>query len=181
MTRQVAVDDVGGVRVGVEVHDADVAVAVHVRHGGGSGPRDRVITAEDDRDDATGCDLMYPLADVGVADLGLAVWAIGIAIVHDLEVLEDLDVEIDVVGAGLVDEGPDRPGTEAGARSIGRGDVERRPNDRDVGLPGVELLGVGEERPLTEGRQAAEDIPELELLVHPGGEIAAWFVHRVVP
>ena len=44
---QVALDLVGGVGVRVEVHDADVAVAVHVGDRGRGGPGDRVVAAED--------------------------------------------------------------------------------------------------------------------------------------
>ena len=167
MAGEVAVDDVGGVGVGVEVDDADVAVAVHVGDGGGGGPRDRVVAAEDDRHDATGCDLVDARPDVGVAALGLAVRAVRVAVVDHLEVLEDLDAEVEVVGAGLVGQGADRPRAEAGAGAVGGGDVERRADDRDIGLPRVELLGIGEERPLPERGDPAEHVPQVELLVHP--------------
>ncbi len=132
---EVAVDDVGGVGVGVEVDDADVAVAVHVGDGGGGRPCDRVVAAEDDRHDAARGDLVHACADVGVAGLGLAVRAVGVAVVDDLEVIEDLDPEIEVIGARLVGQGPDRARPEPGAGAVGGGDVERRPDDRDVGLP----------------------------------------------
>ena len=114
---QVAVDEVGGVGMGVEVHDPDVAVAVHVGDRGGGRPGDRVVAAEDDRHDAAGGDLVHPLADVGVAGLGLAVRAERVAVVDDLEVVEDLDAQVEVVGAGLVGQRADRPRPEAGARA----------------------------------------------------------------
>ena len=118
------------------------------------------------------------VADVGVADLGLAVRAVGVAVVDDLEVVEDLDPEVEVVGAGLVGQRPDRPRAEPGAGPVRGGDVERRPDDRDVGLPRVELLGIGEERALAERADAAEHVSEVELLPHPGGErtIGRWSI-----
>ena len=181
MAREVAVDDVGGVGVGVEVDDPDVAVSVHVGDRGSSGPRDRMVAAENDRHDATRRDLVHALADVGVADLGLPMWAVGVAVVDDLEVFEDLDVEIDVVRARLVRSRSDRAWSETCARPVGCRDVERRPDDRDVGLPTVELRSVGEERALTERGQPAEHVTEFELLVHPGGEVADRVVHRREP
>ena len=130
---QVAVDDVGGVGVGVEVDDAHVAVAVDVGDGGGRRPRDGVVTAEDDRHDAPLGDLGDALADVGVADLGLAVRAVGVAEVDDLQPVEDLQAEVQVVRARLVGGRADRPGSEAGAGSVGRRDVERGADDGHVG------------------------------------------------
>jgi hypothetical protein len=49
---QIAVDDVGGVGVGVEMDDPDVSVAVHVGDGRGGRPGNRVVAAEHDRHDA---------------------------------------------------------------------------------------------------------------------------------
>ena len=161
---QVAVDDVGGVGVRVEVHDADVAVAVHVGDRGGRGPGDRVVAAEDDRHDAAGRDRVDALADVAVRHLGLAVRAVRVAEVDDLEPVEDLQPEVQVIGARLVGGGPDRPRTEPGARPVRGRDVERRADDRDVGLPGVELLELGQERPVTERREAR--VGQVELLGH---------------
>ncbi len=60
------VDDVRGVGVRVEVHDADVAVAVHVGHRRRGRPGDRVVAAEDDRHDAAGRHRVNALADVRV-------------------------------------------------------------------------------------------------------------------
>ena len=137
---QVALDDVGRVGVGVEVDDADVAVAVDVGDRGGAGPRDRVVAAEDDRHDAARGDGVDALADVGVRALGLAVRAVGVAEVDDLQPVEDLEAEVQVVRARLVRRGPDRPRPEAGAGAVRRRDVERGADDRHVGLPGVELL-----------------------------------------
>ena len=182
MAGEVAVDDVGGVGVGVEVDDADVAVAVHVGDGGGGRPGDRVVAAEDDRHDAAEATWCDPLADVGVAHLGLPVGAVGVAVVDDLEVVEDLEVEVDVVGAGLVGlrcgspaGRSGRPGRFVVAMSNGA------PTMATSGCQLVELFGIGEERALAERGQPAEHVAELELLVHPGGEVTAWLAHRGVP
>ena len=145
---------VGGVGVRVEVDDADVAVAVHVGDRGGGRPGDRVVPAEDDRHDAARRDGVDPLADVGVRHLGLAVRAVRVAEVDDLQPVEDLQPEIQVIGARLVGRGADRPRTEPGARPVGRGDVERRPDDGDVGPPGLELFDLGQERPMPERHDA---------------------------
>ena len=96
---EVAVDDVGGVGVGVEVDDADVAAAVVVGDGRGRRPGDRVVAAEDHGDDAPAGHLADPGPDVGVARLGLPVGAVGVAVVDDLQPVEDLDAEVEVVGA----------------------------------------------------------------------------------
>ena len=167
---QVAVDDVGGVGVGVEVDDADVAVAVHVGDRGGRGPGDRVVAAEDDRHDAARRDGVHAFADVGVRHLGLAVRAVRVAEVDDLEPVEDLQPEVQVIGARLVGGGPDRPRTEPGAGPVGGGDVERRADDRDVGLPRLELLGLGQERPVPERRHAG--VGQVELLGHARRKVA---------
>ncbi len=172
---QVAVDDVGGVGVGVEVDDADVAVAVDVGDGGGRRPRDRVVATEDHRHDAARCDLVDAGADVGVARLGLAVRAVGVAVVDHLDPLEDLDAEIEVIGARLVRQRTDRPRAEPGAGAVGGRDVERRADDGDVGLPFVELLGIGQERPLGERGEPAEHPADRELLLHAGAELASRF------
>ena len=172
MAGEVAVDDVGGVGVGVEMDDADVAVPVHVGDRRRGRPRDRVVAAEDDRHDAAPGDLVDPGLDVGVADFGLAVRAVGVAEVDDLEVVEDLDPEIHVIGPGLVGGGPDGAGAEPGAGPVGGRDVERGADDRHVGLPRVELLGVGQERPLPERRQPTEHVAEIQLLAHPRRQLA---------
>ena len=68
----------------------------------GGGPGDRVVTAQDDRHDAPRGDLAHSLLDVRVAGFGVAVRTMGVAVVDDFELVEDLDVEVHVVGAGLI-------------------------------------------------------------------------------
>ena len=62
--------------------------------------------------------------------------------------------EVEVVGPGLVGLGADGPRSEAGARAVGGADVERGADDGDVRAPGVELLGLGEERAVAERDQS---------------------------
>ena len=121
--------------------------------------------------EATACD---PLLDVGVRHLGLTVRAERVAEVDDLEPVEDLQPEIHVIGAGLVRGGPDRPRAEACAGTVRGRDVERCSDDGDVGLPRIELLGFGEERPVPERRQPR--VGQVELLGHAGRKLAVWLV-----
>ncbi len=129
-----------------------------------------MVAAEDDRHDPPARDLGNPAADVRVTSCGVAVGAVGVAEIDDVEVVEDLEVKINVVGACFVGERPDGARPEARPGAVGGRDVERRSDDGDVGGPLVELLRVGEEGTLAEGRQATEDVAELELLAHSGGE-----------
>jgi hypothetical protein len=173
VTGQVPVDDVGGVGVSVEVHDADVAVAVHVGHGGGRGPGDGVIPAEHDRHDAARGDRVLALLDVLVGHLGHPVRAEGVAEVHDLQPVEDLQAEVHVIGAGFVGRGADGARTEAGAGPVRGRDVERGADDRDVGSPRLELLHLGEERPMPERRQPG--VRQVDLLGHSRRQLAVRF------
>ena len=66
---QVALDPRRRCRRGVEVHDADVAVAVEIGDRGGGRPGDRVVAAEDHRHDAAAGDRAHALLDVGVGHL----------------------------------------------------------------------------------------------------------------
>ena len=98
--------------------------------------------------------------------------AVGVAVVDHLDPFEDLEAEIEVIGARLVRQRTDRPRAEPGAGPVGGRDVERRADDGDVGLPLVELFGVGQERPLGERGKPAEHPPDRELLLHPGAQLA---------
>ena len=65
----------------------------------------------------------------------------GIAVVDDLDVVEDLQPVAEVVRAGLVGVAAQAARAEAGTGPVGRAEIERGADDRDVGLPRVELLG----------------------------------------
>jgi hypothetical protein len=78
--------------------------------------------------------------------------------------------KIEVIGAGLVGRGADRPGTEPGARPVGRGDVERGSDDRGVGSPRLELADFGQERTVPERHHSG--VGQFELLGHAGRNVA---------
>src|SRR5690606_17527101 len=118
---------------------------------GRGGPRDRVVTADDERDDATAGHLAHALVDRGPGQLPHSVARDGVTVIDDLEVVEDLDAEIEVIGTGVVRVGPEGTWAETGARPEGRVVVPRGANDRDIGLPRVELLGLGQQWAHPEG------------------------------
>ena len=171
---QVALDLVGGVRVRVEMDDADIAVAMHIGDSGGRRPRDGMVTAQDHRHDATLGQGVHPFPDVVVGHLGLAVRTIGVAEVDDLEPVEDLQAEIHVVGARLIGGRPDRPRAEPGSRTVGGPDVERCTHDGGVRFPLVELCHLGQKRTMPERGQPR--IGEVELLGHSRRDLAAVIV-----
>ena len=100
------VDHVGGVRVGVEVDDSDLSPPARLGDRGRRRPGDRVVAAEDDREDAPICDLGHALADRPVRELDHAVGADGVAVVDDLQRVEQLDPEIEVERPRVVGERP---------------------------------------------------------------------------
>ena len=174
---QVAVDDVGGVGVGVEVDDADVAVAVDVGDGRGRRPRDRVVAAEDDRHDAARRRPGARARGCWRASLGLAVRAVGVAEVDDLEPVEDLQAEVEVVRAGLVAAGADRPWAEAGAGPVRR---RRRRTGRRRSPRRAATRRVARARSGTAAaRTSTPRVRQVELLLHAGRELPSRVVsHR---
>ena len=64
MTGQVAVDGVGGVGVGVEVHHADVAVSVDIGDRSCRRPGDGVVATHRERNDPAAGDLVHAALDV---------------------------------------------------------------------------------------------------------------------
>lgn len=128
-----------------------------------------MVATEHHGNDAARGNRVDPLADVGVRYLGLPVRAVRVTEIDHFEPVEDLETEIEVVGARFVGRGPDRPGTEPGARAVGRRDVERRTDDRHIGLPGVELGGLGQERPVPERDHAR--VRQVQLLGHAGRQL----------
>ena len=133
--------DVAGVGVRVEVDHHDVAVPVEVRDGGRGRPGDRVVAADDDGQDAATRDLGHAIEDGGLRELPHAVADDGIPVVDHLEVVEHLDAEIEVVRAGVVGVRAHRARAEAGARAVRGVVVPRGADDRDVGLPLIQLGG----------------------------------------
>lgn len=170
MAGEVAVDDVSGVGMRIEMDDADIPVAEHVGHGGGSGPGDRVIPAEHKRHDAASGDLVDTGTDIGVACRCVSVRTMRVTEVDDVEMVEDLDAEIEVVRARLMGSSSDRSRTESGPGAIGGREVEWGADHCNIGTPPVEILGIGHEGALGERLKPAEYISEFELLPHTGGE-----------
>ena len=114
--------------------------------------------------------------DGGLRQLPHAVADDRVAVVDDLEVVEDLDLQVEVVGAGVVGAGAHRPRAEAGARTVGGVVVPRGADDRDVGLPLVELRRLGEQRPHPE-RRGPHIRGSVELLAHAGRDVALRCTH----
>ena len=118
-----APQDGGRVGVGVEVDDPDVAVAEVVGHGGHVRMRQRVVAAEDDRDDARREDLVDALLDRGVAAGEVGGHALRVPVVDDRDrgervVLGDpVSVEAQAVDVTCEREGiaEGMPGRTAGA------------------------------------------------------------------
>lgn len=186
MARKVAVDGVGGVGVSVEMNDAYVAVAMNVSNRSGSWPGDGVVAPERDGDDAASGNLVHPVADVGEALIGITVRAVGITGVNNGQVVENLEVKVDVVGARFVGRCSDRTRPEPRTGTIGGADIEWGTHDGNVGLPLVEVLKIWNKGLLRECRQTAKDVAEVELFAHPRAQelvpIRQFFAHskRVV-
>ena len=117
-----------------------------------------------DRHDSAGHHCVDALANVAVRDLCQPMRTECVAEVDDLEPVEYLQPEVKMIGARLVCSCPDCPRTEPGTGPVGRRDVEWRPDDRDIGLPRVQLLELGQERPMTKRRETR--VGQIELLGH---------------
>ena len=91
-----------------------------VRRGdcGGGRPGDRVIAADDHRDDASLRDVADAGADRGVRLLGHAGQAHRVAVVDDAQHIERRDLELEMPLRGLIRRGADAAGTEPGARAV---------------------------------------------------------------
>ena len=100
--------------------------------------------------------------------------AIRVAEVDDFEPVEDLESQIQVIGARLVGGGANGARAEASARPVRGPDVERCPDDRHVGSPRLQLFDLGEEGPVPERCHAG--VSQLELLDHPRRKFALMFV-----
>ena len=101
-----------------------------------------------------------------------------VAVVDHLEVVEDLDAEVEVVGAGVVGRRAQGTRPEPGAGAVGDVAVPGGSDDRDVGLPGVELTGLGEQRSATEARRALERL-RVQLGAQPRRQVALRCTHGV--
>ncbi len=177
MTGQVAVDGVGRIGMGVEVDHPDISIAMDLGDRGGRGPGDGVVAAHRERDDVTAGDLVHPGPDVVETLLDHAVGAMGIAVVDDLDVIEDLQPVAEVVGARLVGVAAQAPRAEARTRSVGGAEIERSTDHGDVGLPGVELFRRGQQWSLGECHHRPECVPLVELLLVARRQVTLGFAH----
>src|SRR5664279_2942836 len=117
----------------VEVQQPYLAPAVLAGDGRRGGVGDRMVTADHHR---KGVRLQYVGdlgLDVAVGAVRLAVRAVRVAGVDDIQPVEDVQAEIEVVRAWVVGGGPDGPRAEAGTRPVGRVDVQRGAHDRGIG------------------------------------------------
>ena len=110
-----------------------------------------MVAAEDDREDAPVGDLGHSLADRRVRQLHHPVRADRVAVVDDLQLLEELDAKIEMECPRPVSERPKRPRAKSCAGTVGCRVVPGRSDDCYVRLPPVQLLGLGEQRPLSKG------------------------------
>src|SRR5690554_4154813 len=146
MARKVSVDVLCRIGVSVEVDHADVAETMVLGDRGRGGPGDGMVAAENHGNDAAARDLAHALLNRGARRLPHSVAHDRVAEVDDIEVVEHLYLKVEVVASRVVSVRPHRPGTEASARSVGRVVIPWGADDRDIGLPLIELLGLGQKR-----------------------------------
>ncbi len=147
---EVAVDDVGGVGVRVEVQQAELSPTDRFGDPGRRRPGDGMVTTDDHGDDPETRHAADLCADVAVRRLGLPGRATGVPGVHHVQPVEDLDAEVEMVGAGFVGERAQCPRAEACARSVCGPDVERRADHRDVRTASREIVERRHPRAVTE-------------------------------
>ena len=182
MTCQVAIKNVGSVGVRVKVDHADVAESFCFSNGSRGGPGNGMVATERDRNDSAAGNFAHSCLDVGQADIGLTVGAIGITKIDDFEIVKNLNAQIHVIAAWFVSLRANRSWAKARAGTVGRRIVVGRANNGDVRLPLIELRRIRQKRPLTKGGKSAEYVAKIELFLHTGGEFALWFGHsRTLP
>ena len=143
-----------GVGVRVEVDHADASAATRARATAAAlGIGDRMVAAEHDRDRPGARDAEDLLVDHAERALEPCRHDGRIARIDDRQVRVRLGVQLDRPRVGRAPRGrrhPDRPRTEPRARARRHALVERRADDRDVGVRGAERLVVGRPRQLLE-------------------------------
>src|SRR5579862_1064132 len=137
-----------------------------------------MIAAQDDGEDAALRNEANSVADRPVGGFNEPVRAAGVAEVDHFELVEDLDAEVEVERAGSVGERSKSTRAKTRSRPIGGRVVPRRADDGDIGTPTVELLRLGEQRSLSEGRHTLERGP-VQLRAHPAREVAPRVSHLV--
>ncbi len=133
-----------GVEVRIEVHDAETALAVHVREAGDVRVFQAVVTADDERQCARPRDFRDALPHVVHRALRAHVVDGDVAVVDDVQFLGGIDhrVHVDAARAVLV---AHRHRPEALTAVVGT-HVERRADDRDVDLARHQVFRVDRDR-----------------------------------
>ena len=156
-----------------------VAKTVGFRHSCSTRPSDRVIAAENHRDNAAGGECAHALINTRFRFLPLAMARDGVTKVDDVEVIEDFDAEIEVIGARVIRIRSECPGSKTRAGSIGRAVIPRGTHHRDIGLDGVEIFRISNKGAHSEGGETLEG-RRIELLTHArSNEIVCSHLPRV--
>ena len=179
VTGEVSFNFVGGVGVSVEMNHGHVAKTVGFRHSCRTRPSDRVIAAENHRDNAAGGECAHALINTRFRFLPLAMARDGVTKVDDVEVIEDFDAEIEMIGARVIRIRAKCPGSKTRAGSIGRAVIPRGTHHRDIGLDGVEIFRISNKGAHSEGGETLEGRC-VELLTHArSNEIVCSHLPRV--
>ncbi len=147
-----------GVHVPVEVDDPDVAVEVR-REPPDRRVADRMVAAQHDREDAVGDDVTHRLADLVERLLQVARDRADVADVDQVQLLAEIDPHLEVVGAEQVRRPPDALRAEPGARPVRRAGVQRRAEDRHLGV--ADVVHILDVRALHEGAPLAGEVRDL--------------------
>ncbi len=153
MRVQIAPETVAGIRVSVEVHDPETPRGVRCGDGRCRGPRDRVVAADDHRDDVSLRDLANSGPYRGVRDLGHARHAERVPVVDDPQHVEWRNLELEVPFGGLIRRGTDAARSEPGAGAVGDAVIPGRADDGNIRSHVVELLGARQQGHPGEGRR----------------------------
>ena len=171
MAREHAVRLIGRVSMRIEVDDADRPRPTDLGDRCCGGPGDRVVATEDDRDRPRFGHFPDLPIDHRVATLDPRRDDVGVAGVHDRQVVVRVDVELERMDrAGRVLRLADRTRSEPGAGSVGYGVVEWRADDGHVDLSTAQLGWVRDpwqvhERGRTDIRRQVEVLERIEWLI----------------
>ena len=141
-----AVADIDEIKVGVDLEDVDIALALK---GVDAGDVDGVIAAYDHGEGARGEGGAHACLDIGVALVRVCVDDIGIAHVHDAHIACEVGCVILVVICACVAKGEERggfahgAGAEARARAVLCARIKGRAEHGDIGLKRAPVGGVG--------------------------------------
>lgn len=103
-----------------------------------------MVAAQHHGDDAAARHLEHPPMDGLAREVPHAGRDERVAVVDDVEVVEDLDLQVKVIRARLIGIGAQRPRAEAGTGPVGRAVVPWCTDDGDIGPPLVEMFRLGQ-------------------------------------